>query len=117
MLLGGCWFMFLKPSSAAAEPAPVPGVVLPIDAININLAEGHYLKLGLALQMIEGGGHAEPDGSHALDLAISQFSGKSVKELSSSEAREKAKEKLLHAIEEAYHHEVMDIYFTEFVMQ
>jgi len=117
MLAGGGWFMFLKPSSAAAEAAPVPGIVLPLEAINLNLADGHYLKLGMALQMIEGGGHGEPDGSHALDIAIAQFSGKSIKELASSEAREKAKAKLLHAIEEAYHHEVMDVYFTEFVMQ
>ena len=67
--------------------------------------------------MVEGGGHGEPDGSHALDLAISQFSGKSIAELADHKAREKAKEKLLHSVEEAYHHEVMDIYFTEFVMQ
>jgi flagellar FliL protein len=118
ILAGGGWFQFLKPTDASAEPeAPTPGVVLTLEPINLNLADGHYLKLGMALQMVEGGGHGEPDGSHALDLAISQLSGKAIGELASPEGREKAKGKLLHAVEEAYHHEVMDIYFTEFVMQ
>jgi flagellar FliL protein len=114
---GAGYFTFLKPSGSAEAAAPKPGAVLTLEPINLNLADGHYLKLGMALQMVEGGGHGEPDGSHALDIAISQLSNRQLQELASTESREKAKAKLLTAIEEAYHHEVMDLYFTEFVMQ
>jgi flagellar FliL protein len=110
---GGGYFFFLR---GGEEPAPVPGAVVRLDPININLAAGHYLKVGLALQVIEGPAH-EPDGAHALDLMISKLSHKSVAELSSNKAREKVKEELLKDIEKAYHEDVMDIYFTEFVMQ
>ena len=44
----GYWF-FLKPAGGA-EKAPEPGVVVKLDAIQINLADGHYLKVGIALQ-------------------------------------------------------------------
>jgi flagellar FliL protein len=110
---GGGYFFFFKSSAPAA---PVAGVVVPLEPVNINLAGGHYLKVGLALQVIEGPSH-EPDGSHALDIMITKLSHRSVAELSSNETREKVKEELLKEIEEAYHHDVMDIYFTEFVMQ
>ena len=110
---GGAYFFLFRSS----EPAPpVAGAVVRLDPININLAEGHYLKVGLALQVIEAPAH-EPDGAHALDLMISKLSHKSVAELSSNKAREKVKEELLKDIEKAYHEDVMDIYFTEFVMQ
>jgi flagellar protein FliL len=118
----GGYTKFLKKPGPPGPPEP--GVVLALDPITLNLADGHFLKLTLALQFTAaasaGGGHgggAEPDGSQALDIAIDQLSNKRIAELNSSAARNKAKEKLLHAIEEAYHHEVMDIYFKEFVMQ
>jgi flagellar FliL protein len=114
-LLGGAGgYFFLMGGSE--EPAPVPGAVVRLDPVNINLAGGHYLKVGLALQVIEGPAH-EPDGAHALDIMIGKLSHRTVAELSSNPAREKVKKELLHDIEEAYHHDVMDIYFTEFVMQ
>jgi flagellar FliL protein len=111
---GGGGYFFVFKSSAPA--APVEGVVVPLDPININLAGGHYLKVGLALQAIEGAAH-EPEGPKALDIMISELSHRSVAELSSNAAREKVKEELLKKIEKAYHEDVMDIYFTEFVMQ
>lgn len=107
---------FLMFSGGGEPKEPVPGVVAPLEAITINLQDGHYLKLSLALQATADA-HEPPDGSKALDLAIDQFSNRSVAELSTDKARHKAKEELLKKIEEAYHHEVMDVYFTEFVMQ
>jgi flagellar FliL protein len=110
---GGGYFFFFKSSAPAA---PVAGAVVPLEAVNINLAGGHYLKVGLALQVTASPSH-EPDGSHALDIMISKLSHRSVAELSSNETRDKLKEELLKDIEKAYHHDIMDIYFTEFVMQ
>jgi flagellar FliL protein len=109
---GGYYFFFM----GGEEPPPTAGAVVRLDPVNINLAGGHYLKVGLALQVIEGPAH-EPDGAHALDIMIGKLSHRTIAELSSNPAREKVKKELLHDIEEAYHHDVMDIYFTEFVMQ
>jgi flagellar FliL protein len=109
---GGYYFFFM----GGEDPPPTPGAVVRLDPVNINLAGGHYLKVGLALQAIEAPAH-EPDGAHALDIMIGKLSHRTVAELSSNPAREKVKKELLHDIEEAYHGDVMDIYFTEFVMQ
>ncbi len=114
------YFFVLKPKPAEGDepPPPIPGEVLGTEPIQVNLAEGHYLRIGIALQMIEGAGaHGGPDPSKALDLTIEEFSGRTVAELSDHKVRAKLKKELLHHIEEAYHHEVMDVYFTEFVTQ
>jgi flagellar FliL protein len=117
VLAAGGWFFLLRGGGEAeAEPAPTPGEVLALDPISVNLAGGHYLKLGLALQLVEGAEHA-PDGSRALDIAIALFSGREMADLASAELRQEVKVDLVQRISEAYHHEVMDVYFTEFVMQ
>src|SRR5436305_4729359 len=47
----GAYFFLFSGGAASAKPAPEAGsVVLPIDAVAINLAGGSYLKLGVALQ-------------------------------------------------------------------
>jgi flagellar protein FliL len=111
----GAYFFLFSGSSSGEPAAPVPGEVVPLEAVTVNLTDGHYLKVGLALQGIKGA--HELDGSKALDLAIDQFSNIAVDELAGNEARHHHKEALKERIVEAYHEEVMDIYFTEFVMQ
>jgi flagellar FliL protein len=113
---GGAFFLMGSGGEAEAEPKPEPGVVIPLDAVTINLADGHYLKIKIALQATAEV-HEEPDGSKALDRTIAYFSDRKIAELSSAEGRKKAKEELVHEVEEAYEGEIMDIYFTEFVMQ
>lgn len=116
LLGGGAGGYFAFFAGPAEEPAPEPGIVVALQPITINLADGHFLKISIALQAtIEA--HEEPDGSKALDLLISQFSNRSVAELSSNEAREEAKTALKEKVHEAYHGEIIDLYFTEFVMQ
>jgi flagellar protein FliL len=111
--LGGAgWFFFLKPGG---EEAPKPGAVAPLDPIQVNLAGGHYLRLGLALQLVEGA--HEVDGSKALDAAITVFSGRPIGEVNQPETREHLRDELLHLVEEGYHHEVIEVYFTEYVTQ
>jgi flagellar FliL protein len=111
---GGYWFV-LKPGGGDAEP--VPGEVMVLEPVQVNLAAGHYLRIGLALQMVEGGGHGEPDGSKALDATIELFTGRKVAELADTETRNELRAELLDTLDHDYHGEVMDIYFTEFVTQ
>jgi flagellar protein FliL len=106
------WFMF-KPKGA--EPPPEPGEVVALDPIQVNLADGHYLSIGIALQGTTAA--HEMDGSKALDATIETFSGKPIEELNKPKSREHLKEELLKELEHLYHGDVMDVYFTQFVTQ
>ena len=115
------YFFVFSGGSAEAEPAPEAGSVLAVEPVAINLAGGSYLKLGFTLQYTvafdEGGGHggAVQDGSKALDIAISQFSGASLTDVQTN--REAMKAALQEAIVHEYHGDVYEIYYTEYVTQ
>jgi flagellar FliL protein len=118
---GGAYFM-LKGGKAKVAPPPEKGVVVAIeDALTINLTDGHFLKLGFALQMTADAGAEAIDTSEALNLAIDEYTGKTVAELSTEKGRDTAKAALLTKIEEAYKEKekqmIMDIYYTSFVTQ
>jgi len=110
---GGAYWFFLKPAPAPKEPEK--GEVVTMEPIQVNLAEGHYLKIGIALQLTATA--HEADGSAALDATIDLFSGKDMSELTRLESREKLKHELEKELEHEYHGDVMDVYFTDFVTQ
>jgi flagellar FliL protein len=143
LLIGGAVYMFvLKPSgstgaetaaksSAAAsadgtdggdetDPTPtstfVAGKIIAMDTITINLANGHFLKVGLGLQATADAGE-EVTTSKAMDAAITEFSGKTVDELATQAGRDAAKKDLTKAIKKAYEKKVYEIFYTTFVMQ
>ncbi|GAB3356481.1 flagellar basal body-associated FliL family protein [Modestobacter lapidis] len=121
----GAYFFLFSGGEAEAEVVPEAGsVVLQVEPVAINLAGGSYLKLGLALQFSlgydesAGGGHgggATPDGSKAMDIAIAQFSGAALSDVQTN--REAMKAALQQAIVDAYHGDVYEIYYTEYVTQ
>lgn len=124
LLAGGAayWFL-LKPAppadDAAAvveEPAPDPGAVLVVEPISLNLADGHYLRIGIGLQLTADVAE-EPDTARALDLVVALFSQRPVAEVTTTEGRDALKAELLRQLEEAYEGEVMDVYFTDYVTQ
>lgn len=104
ILAAAAWFLFLKPKDVATVPVvlphPAPGAVVTMDSITVNLAGGHFLKVGIALQPTASA--AEVDGSEALDLTIAQFSNMTVDELTDAEGRAKAKEELIARIKLTY---------------
>jgi flagellar FliL protein len=108
LLAAAGWYFFLRGGDEGPEklPPPVAGEVLTVEPITINLAGGHFLKLGMGLQVVKGA-HEAPSDAKALDLAISQFSGKTIAELSTAGGREKNKAELTARIKLAYapHHE------------
>jgi flagellar FliL protein len=111
---GAYFFLF---SGGSSEP--VPGAVLPLDPIAVNLANGGYLKIGIALQLTDAAGEEAPDGSKALDLVISTFSQAQPTDVTA--ARDALKESLRQQIIDAYTEDgaetVMDVYLTEYVTQ
>ena len=120
---GAAYFFLFSGGSAEAEE-PVPGEVLTLEPVAVNLAGGGYLKIGVALQLTEGaggGGHGGGglDGAKAADLIISTFS--QAKPADVIGARDALKEALEKKIIEAYTEDgvpmVMGIYYTEYVTQ
>ena len=134
-LLGGGYFMSssggAKANAAPASPAaagaattpttekPVSGDVAKLDSITLNLADGRFVKLGLALQLKEGIEAASfaNQAARSLDLAISTLGDRTYAQLAGPGGREAAKAELGEQVKAAYGGEVTGIYFTEFVMQ
>src|SRR5688500_9939490 len=97
-----------------------PAHVIALEAITLNLADGRFLKLGLALQLAEGveiEGEGANFGARALDETIDLLGSYTFEDLSAPGARTKAKDKLSEAVAKAYDDKVLAVYFTEFVMQ
>jgi len=113
-------------SSANAGPTttakPEPGEVAKVEAININLADGHYLRIAYGVQLskkvtLKAEAWAKSDSSKVSDIVISEFSGMKVEELSTKEGREKAIHEIVDQATEKLDGEVIDVYLDEFVMQ
>lgn len=99
---------------AEATP-PEPGEVIAVDSVSVNLAGGHYLRLGFSMQMTVDAGTIEL--ARAQDIAISLFSGRQLEEVNSDETREELKATLVERLAEAFDGGVMDVYLTDFVTQ
>lgn len=104
----------------------VPGAVVPLQSITLNLTDGHFLKVGLALQLSQaaspaagGAAAAAPaiDGSKALDAAIAILGAHSYAQLLAPGGRTAAQRALTAEVGKRYDGEVLKVYFTEFVMQ
>jgi flagellar FliL protein len=133
VLAGAAYFFVLKPKgdpapapgsaaaeqAAAAAAAALPeGPVIRLDPIFINLAGGHYLKLGMGLQTMGPQSKEEPtDGALALDAAIQIYSNQDMNTLTDQANRDTLKKQLVEMITKGYHLKVSDVYITEFVMQ
>lgn len=127
----GAWYFLMGPGAAtdeaadgdaaqveapAGRPEGEPGEVLTTEAISINLANGHYLRLGLGLEL-SATVHGDVSTAKALDAAIALFSGRPMDEVASPEGRAALKDQLAEQLWEIYHGDVLDVYFTDFVTQ
>ncbi|WP_040159366.1 flagellar basal body-associated FliL family protein [Mobilicoccus massiliensis] len=118
MLLGGG-------DKKAEQAAPEAGIVVPLkDDMTLNLADGKFLKLQLALQLTKDASEAAGekavdtfDGSMAQDAAISVFSTYKYNELLDPKTKEEARKKLTDEVKKRYDGDVMQVYFRQFVMQ
>jgi flagellar basal body-associated protein FliL len=109
------------PTTEAIDPHAERGGVLELDPLTVNLADGHYLKVGLALQLdkatVVETAKDEGLGAKALDMAIAALSPKTMDELGQSKVRDQLKQELGTDACHAYEGEVLTVYFTNFVMQ
>ena len=115
---------------AAADPAvsttttEALGPVVTLDAITLNLSDGHLLQVGLALQLAPDAAVEEADKedpthgyARALDAAIEVLGDQTMAELAAPGGRERAKEAVGAALEERTHGEIVGVYFHQLVMQ
>jgi len=106
-------------TTIADAPAPA-GPVDSIDAITINLAAGHYLKVGLALQVPTGIDPTTVKTTEnweaiALKTVIDTLSGQTLDTLSAQ--RQAEENNIGDAVCRKTDGKVPTIYFTDFVMQ
>jgi flagellar FliL protein len=105
----------------APKPKPAPpsgGDIVALDPTTLNLADGHYLKIALGVQLVKGKATlADFQNSQAQALVISEFSDRSVDSLSSNAARAKLSDDLLAKLKKAYPDKVFGVYITQFVTQ
>ena len=108
------------------------GQVVALDAITMNLADGHLLKVGIGFQLeyekpgaagAEGHAPAAGDSSdptkgyaRALDIVIDELGKHTMEELA-GEGRAVAKAALVKRLEKTYHGKIENVYFHQFVMQ
>lgn len=120
-------------ADAAAGPTttapPEPGVMVTIAPLSLNLADNHYLKIGVAVQLVDGALEADGDAEAAVDawiaehgpvirdLLISELGGSHVAEFANAAGRETLRQHLLEKANEHLEGSVYALYFTEFVMQ
>jgi flagellar FliL protein len=110
--------------AAAVEEVVVPeseevGQLVDLEAVNINLAEGRYLRVAVSLGLeVAAAGHGEEfNGAPAADVVLAVLSGRLIEELSTHEGREEVRHEILEGLHHFYGEEIVSLYFTEFVMQ
>jgi flagellar FliL protein len=114
--IGAGWYLYMGKASGGDKPEEhKAGEVVLIDPIQVNLEDGHYLRIGVALQLEEGA--HEVTGAQALDSAIATFSGRPVGDVNTAAVRDELKAELLKQLKVRYEGHVMDVYFTDFVTQ
>jgi flagellar basal body-associated protein FliL len=107
-------------STTTAADATAAGPVDSLDAITINLAAGHYLKVGLALQVPAGVDPSTVKTTEnweavALKTTIDTLSGQTLDTLSAQ--RQAQENSIGDAVCRKTEGKVLTIYFTDFVMQ
>ncbi|MFL6160965.1 MAG: flagellar basal body-associated FliL family protein [Jatrophihabitantaceae bacterium] len=118
VLLGGAVAkstVLAAPAKPAGKVAPAKGPVVPMEEMTLNLADGHYLRMKIALQTAKGTSE-ELDTSEASQALIDTYSNQTVVSLTGDAARAQAKDRFLSKLSTLYPKKILDAYYTEFVM-
>lgn len=136
-IAAGGFFMSSGGSDAGAatpvdtvEPEIVPGEMVTLEPMTLNLAGGRFLRVSVAFltdsefEAVAGdaksGGSASfypGDDSRIRDQLIVMFGGREASTLAGPEGLAAAKAELLERANEVLDGHVIDVYLTEFVMQ
>lgn len=105
----------------ATEPTPTAtpddlGMLVELEALTINLADGRFLKVGAAIEMAPEVTE-EPPTAPIYDALIAVFNRHTVGELTDPAVRAATKADLLTSLATTYGDQIVGVYYTEFVMQ
>ena len=116
-----------KPAAAEgpqAEKAVEQGAVLPMDELTLNLSDGRFLRLGVALILEQGQSTEEMKEQLPIagDVVVTTLSSRTYPELLKPEAKDAVKLELTDKVRAAYEAafgepKVARVIFTSFVMQ
>jgi flagellar FliL protein len=109
-------------SGPAPEPPPEPGEIATIEAININLADKHFLRISVGAQLTKkvpekGEAWVKVEGPKVADAMIKVFSGQKLEHVQSVEGREELMKELEELVIEHTEKQVMKVYLNEYVSQ
>ena len=103
------------------EKPPKEGAVIKLDSQVINLADGKYIKVAVALQLSSAENaelfEEEGLGAKASNEVIAILTGRSGAELTTPEVRAEVQEELTASIRPLFECNVLDVLLTEFVVQ
>jgi flagellar FliL protein len=124
-LIVAAYLMKPAPAPAAEKEAEeveiIPGEMATIEPITLNLADGHYLRLGVGVELVEGVPAGEfLEGGHAAkfkDLMIAEVGDLTMADVTTTEGREALKGTLRDGAHELFEEEFSEIYLTEAVVQ
>ncbi len=111
------------PTTTTTEP---PGPVTTVDSITVNLADGRFLKLGLAFEVRHDEEYPPPEVevdeftkgfAREIDASIMVLSTFTYEELVAPDGKASAKQQLLERLGEVSGGAISDVLFHEFVMQ
>ena len=132
VVVGGAYKFVLANPKAAAKKPNVEGTLYVLQKeFLVNLADGKYAKVSVALVMphlpVAAGGHgapappegygAEPQEAIIRDLISDELTDSSDRELISAEGREKIKKHILEAIHKHTDVHVEEVLFPDFTVQ
>jgi flagellar FliL protein len=102
------------------EPIEEGGQV-PLDAVTVTLQDGGYLKFAVALQLSKETKAekfvAENEGEKARSVALESFTCRTTQDVSTAAGQQEAKDEVAARVVNAYHGKVLDVYFTEWIIQ
>lgn len=107
--------------TSAVEETGNPAHVVSLDPVTLNLADGSLAKVGIAIEVSEPtlleeiGEEPANFGAKALDELIQLFGEHSADDLQGT-GKAQIKDELTKRVGEAYHGEVVAVYFTELVI-
>lgn len=119
--------MLAGPAAPVPDPRTVPGSVVTLTSMTLNLSDGRYLKMTMALQLSKAASpaaSADPavtttsfNGAKALDSAISVLGQRTYAQLIAPGGRSASQRVLSAEVKKRYDGDVLQVYFTEFLMQ
>lgn len=103
-------------AATAVKPKPAPGPVIAMDEMTLNLDGGHFLRMKLSIETTKGTS-ADLDMTEGTQAVIDVYSNRSVEALTGEKARTATKNALVAKLQTIYPKKILDVFYTEFVMQ